>query len=358
MPPDLNDTTSTDLSALWDEMSTAPAEGGTETPASAGDPSGDPAAQPTARDRDPQGRFAPKAGETAAAAPITKDAQAANPTAAVVPAAAAAPAAQDGTEPVAATDAASAPPKGWTPAAKAEWDKLSPSVREAIAKREDEVSTGFKRYEGMAKYADVAERNGDTLAQFSQKYINAEAYIQRDLTGAVLWLAEAQGLNPQALVDAIAARVNGQSASPQNPGRQPPAPQPDVRSAVREVLEHNTLTTEVNTFFADPKNLYAENVRPLMADLLNAGRASSLKDAYDMACRADPQVWAAIQATASRTPAGAATTTPVAPRADAVTQARKRSGSLTGSPLPAGTSRDPTATQRQVDGDLWDQHVG
>ena len=49
-----------------------------------------------------------------------------------------------------------------------------------------------------------------------------------------------------------------------------------------------------------PKHLYFENVRPLMSAFFANGQAKDLEQAYDMACFANPEVRAALQADMQR----------------------------------------------------------
>lgn len=153
---------------------------GAELPAGAAEGTGaDTATQGQARD--PAGRFA------ASGVPIVRDGVA-NPTpeapagqAQGQPAQEGQQAAQDGQQAAAtpdptagAPDGANAPPKGWSPAAKAQWDALTPDVRSAIAKREEEVSAGFAQYSGLAKHAERVKASGRTLAMEADRYWQAE----------------------------------------------------------------------------------------------------------------------------------------------------------------------------------------
>ena len=49
-----------------------------------------------------------------------------------------------------------------------------------------------------------------------------------------------------------------------------------------------------------PKHLYFENVRPLMSAFFANGQAKDLEQAYEMACWANPEVRAALQAEQQR----------------------------------------------------------
>lgn len=349
-----------DLGALWDQHVEQQQDGGAPAPAPAV-PATAPMSDESGRARDEAGRFAPKADDAAPATPAAPTAQP-DPTKPADPAAAPVEAPQ--------ADAAAAPPKGWSPAAKASWDALPPDVRAAVAKREEEMSVGMRRYEGMARWAEVAEKQGVSLAQKAEYYTNAENFIERDLVGAVLWMAGNQRMTPEQLLQGLTARLQGG----RQPGGQPqpqhagPAMAPaDPRDLVRETLQQERDIEATNAFFSDPANRYAENLRPLMATLISGGQVPAvregkplkaiLSDAYDMACQADPQVRAAIAAARPQSAAAPAASSGPS-RADQAAAARRRTGSITGSPLPAGQSRDPNATQRQVDSELYDTLVG
>lgn len=370
MPDDLvND------AALWDEVGAAAGDAtasqldipAVETP---------PAAAPVAG-RDEQGRFAKvEAPATSvptvpakADAPIVGKDGVANPTAQAPQEGAPKP---EGTEtPAEPVAGVTAPPKGWTPAAKAKWDALDPDVRGAIEKREQEVSEGFKIYSGLAKHADRCAQHGRTLAQEADRYFQAEQNLAQNPVGSLLFLCEHYKVHPDQLLAALQGGPAPQAQGAPQPRAAMPAPQPDVRSTVREVMAQDRDQADVETFFADPANRYAENVRSLMSTLISSGQVASanvpgtplkaiLADAYQMACRADSQVAAALAA--GSTPAPAATTTPTVPaaptKASQAAAARARTGSVTGSPLPAGTSRDPSLNQRAADAALWDDTVG
>lgn len=49
-----------------------------------------------------------------------------------------------------------------------------------------------------------------------------------------------------------------------------------------------------------PKHVYFENVRPLMSSYFASGQAQNLEQAYEMACWANPEVRAALQADMQR----------------------------------------------------------
>jgi hypothetical protein len=122
------------------------------------------------------------------------------------------PAGQDGQgapDPAAgdAGQAKAAPPPSWSPTAKAAWEKLPDAVRADIAKRELEISNGFKQYEGVKPFAERAAKGGQTLAQALTAYTGIEELVRRDFAGGVMHIAQNAGLTQHE-----AARVFGQIA--------------------------------------------------------------------------------------------------------------------------------------------------
>ncbi len=88
------------------------------------------------------------------------------------------------------------------------------------------------------------------------------------------------------------------------------------------------IVSQIDAFQNDPANLYFENVRDDMAVLLHNGKASDLKEAYDMACWMRPDIRPFLQTVQA----------PAVPVQEKVAQAKRAAVSVTGSP---GQSRIP-----------------
>ncbi len=190
-----------------------------------------------------------------------------------------------------------APPPGWSVPAKAEFDKLSPAVKEAIAKREDEVSQGFAKYaayKGLEPYAEMASRAGTSLPVAVQKWIAAEKELATDFVSGIHSLCQHFNINPAAL---------GQVLSGQGQGRQQPQAHDPVLSEVaalrnrlaqfeqqQQEQANSGINAEIAQFSAKPENKYFENVKQTMVRLLQTEEATSLQDAYDKACWANPEI--------------------------------------------------------------------
>lgn len=341
------------LSEAFDALDGSLNDGGAPapTPAAAAPPADQAALDRAAADRtrDQQGRFAPK-GDAAPIPPISEPGQ---------PGASAAP-------PAGAT---SGPPPSWSAAAKAEFTKLPEVIRNEIAKREVDMDRGKAQWQ---QGAERLNRLDEVLAPRSERFrlaglnevqavqtlFAAQDYLERQPVDALLYLGRQSGVDWRA----VFARLNGGQQA--GPPPLPPQLQPlanQVQALTNTVMQQQQTAErqqfqghldQVHTFAADPKNLYFENVRTRMGELLRSKQATSLEDAYEQACWSDPQVRPLmIQSTDQKRQADAQ----AAARAK-VAGARHASGSITGSPTPGATPgrQAPNSTLRDDLAAAWD----
>lgn len=221
-----------------------------------------------------------------------------------------------------------APPPGWSIPAKAEWDKLSPAVRDAIAKREGEVSNGFKQYEGLKPYVERAQKSGQSLPQVLQRFVGMEDAIRQNPQRGFMAVAENLGMTqPQAgqffaqLAGALGAApaqtlqngVQPEYAPPQN-GFDPSAILPQFQQLLDQRLgpleqtlnqtmsqtravQERSVETAIERFRSDPAHRYFENVEPTIVQLFEAGivqrtgdLTADLAKAYEIACWQNPEI--------------------------------------------------------------------
>lgn len=318
----------------------APATPEAETPEAATQPS------QSTRARDEQGRFIKTDAEKAAEA-TGKPVEAQPVLEGIKPAPGAQNAPTDALKPA-------TPPPGWSVPAKAEFDKLPQAVKEAIAKREEEVSQGFAKYaayKGLEPYAEMASRAGTSLPQAVQKWIAAEQQLATDFVSGIHSLCQHFNINPAALGSVLSGQGNGR--------QQPQAHDPVLAemAALKNRLAqfeqqqqeqvYSGINAEIAAFSAKPENKYFENVKPTMKRLLEAEEASSLQDAYDKACWANPEIRALLiseqvtkqQAEAQRK----------------ASEARRASGSLSpGAAIPGAGNASPAKTLRAELLNNWD----
>ncbi|EJB03760.1 hypothetical protein Rleg9DRAFT_2597 [Rhizobium leguminosarum bv. trifolii WSM597] len=230
-------------------------------------------------------------------------------------------------------------PPGWSAEAKAQFTSLPGEVQAAIAKREQEVDNGFRvlqDYRGLEEFTPLIRQAGMTHADVMRRAIDWEKALIRDPVNTVLHVAKVAGVNLHAL-------VNGQTGEALRRNAQQVQPQPrsiNVEATVEHVLRKRDTETQVDAFLSDPANAHAEDVLEDMIALVNAGRATSLQDAYDAACWMRPDIRRQL---ISQT-AQASVPQLHAQRAAAADQARRASRSISGSSAP-GPTRDAARGQ-------------
>lgn len=232
-------------------------------------------------------------------------------------------------------------PPGWSAEAKAQFSSLPGEVQAAIAKREQEVDRGFRvlqDYKGLEEFTPIVRQAGMTHADVMRRAIDWENALIRDPVNTVLHVAKVAGVNLHALVNG----QTGEALQRQQAGRelQRQAGPVNVEATVEHVLRKRDTETQVDAFLSDPANAHAEDVLDDMVALINAGRASTLQDAYDAACWMRPDI---RQQLISQT-APAPVYQQQAQRAAAADQARRASRSISGSSAP-GPTRDAARGQ-------------
>lgn len=248
------------------------------------------AAEAAARARDDKGRFAPKVdGKEAAPAVQT----APQPNAESSPA-------------TPATTTVSGPPGGWSVAAKAAYDTLPDPVKSAIAEREVQINNGLSKlrdYKDLDPYAEMARNSGTTLGKAFEAYTAAEQYLEREPIPALLMLAQTYKVDPRQLISALGGQVPQQAQGQPYQGQQAPQTNEQFVALQRRqdmleshIKEQQTAAkmSEIDSFFNDPSNRYASNVADQMAILIQKGIAPSLKDAYERATWANPEIRALL----------------------------------------------------------------
>ncbi|MFF0919860.1 hypothetical protein ACFYE8_09150 [Rhizobium leguminosarum] len=235
-------------------------------------------------------------------------------------------------------------PPGWSAEAKAQFATLPGEVQAAIAKREQEVDNGFRvlqDYKGLEEFTPLIRQAGMTHADVMRRAIDWEKALIHDPVNTVVHVARMAGVNLHALVNGQMGEVlqrNPQQAGPQQGGPQPRSI--NVEATVEHVLRKRDTETQVDAFLSDPANAHADDVLDDMIALINAGRASSLQDAYDAACWMRPDIRRQLISQTAQAPVHQQQ----AQRAAAADQARRASRSISGSSAP-GPTRDAARGQ-------------
>lgn len=269
-------------------------------------------AQPEAG-RDGKGRFAK---QPKAKAPVTPKQPAAAP-------AQTQPPAQQPAE-AAATPKAPAvkPPQSWSPAAREKFATLDPEVQKEVIRRDKEVASALQESAEDRKFASSVRQ---AISPF-EAMIRAEGQEVVPVVQDLLRTAYALRNSPPQHKAAIVANIiRGQGIDPALVGQilQGQAPQAGAQPAQAQHFDPNALAAqvqerifkqleqqreqermaqhqaEISAFLEDPKNEFAEDLRGMMAFLIDEaahkGLHLTLQQAYDAACERDPQVRGILQ---------------------------------------------------------------
>lgn len=198
-----------------------------------------------------------------------------------------------------------AAPNGWSSEAKAAWGALPDEVQQQVLKREQDVHKRISRHDETRNFGESMQRvvspyfaqikaEGGTPETAVQELLNT-AYLLRTGTPEqkrVLLLQTAQQFGVD-LSDTEIPQVSPEVAALRNELNQ-------LRGQIttREQNEMQSLQAEVErdieAFASDPANVHYEEVKAHMAALLSQGAATDMKDAYDQACWAQPEIRATL----------------------------------------------------------------
>jgi hypothetical protein len=196
--------------------------------------------------------------------------------------------------------AAVAAPVSWAADAKALWQNLPPAIQNAVLKREDEASKGFRQYSEQTKryeqaltpIAQESQRRGMTTEQGIQRLMDGQRFLETQPAQAIMWLAQTHGINLAELA------TNPPAAQPQVRTEAAPQVIPQI-TALEQRLQSiefgNNLT--LTQQFAASKLHYAD-VEEFLPDLINEVRLANpnmspmelLEKAYDRAVWLNPDV--------------------------------------------------------------------
>lgn len=269
-----------------------------------------------------------------------------------------------------AEPAASAPaieaPLAYSKYVREKWKDLPPDVQAELAKREDDIHKAMTRHDGdlqlgreikevVTPYMPLLRSYGvapkDAISNMMNTYhilyqgtpmqkanLIRETIRQHGIDIGQITTEQA-AVNPE--LEALRQEIYQlrQQANPEI-----------IKKTLQEEMEHSNIQAEVNAFASDPANLHYETVKPLMASLLGTGAANSMKEAYEMACKAHPAISSTIEA--QRQAAAEA-------KKKAELEAKKKaSTSIAGS---SGVSVPNTRAKKSIDEALssaWDSLAG
>lgn len=248
-------------------------------------------------------------------------------------------------------------PVGLSAAAKAKWKELPQEVRDDIIRREeDSHRLASRQDEDRILGTKLKEIITPYMAQIRSEGGTAEGAVS-DLLNTAYQLRTAPPNQKAQLVQQIikAYGVDMNLISPESQGYVDPTIQElqnqiaqlqkmanpaTITKQLQEKMENDRIGTEVNAFASDPANVHYQTVKATMASLLGTGQAANLKEAYEMACFANPSIRSTLLAQQQ--------TDETAKRKQEMEAKKKAGSSITGSPgTVVANSGSPERTLRE-----------
>jgi hypothetical protein len=219
-----------------------------------------------------------------------------------------------------------APPMSWSAEMKAKWAVLPADVQTYVAKRDKETHEAITRagqqtkvlgqmveaYEPLGRlisaYRDDFARRGIPAVQGIAALLDAQRRLDANPLGTLVQIGLTYGIDLRPHLQAAGAAPQSRHIAPS------PQPSPSDNEVVRslhdrlglherwivaqEQAREDAYDAEVRRTVQDFANgrPHFDEVRPLMAALLDSGQASDLAEAYDMAVNAKPDIRRHIQA--------------------------------------------------------------
>lgn len=204
------------------------------------------------------------------------------------------------------TSPASEAPKTWTTEAATAWKDIPPLAQAEILKREQDIFKGIESYKadaGVGKAIKTIMQPYESIMQ--QAGINPFQQVKQLMDSHYLLATGKPGEKLQFIHKL--AKDYGIDLS-QEPAYVPPevAGLQDELNLLKSQLQsfetqgadaaRASVRSEIETFAADPKNIYFDEVSQDIAQLIRSGVAKDLADAYEKAVRMNPVTYQKEQA--------------------------------------------------------------
>lgn len=196
------------------------------------------------------------------------------------------------------------PPKSWTAAAKAKFATLDPDIQKEVLKREGDVEKGFSEYADDRKYAQSLKSVIDPYMAIITAEGGTPATAVQDLLNTAYQLRTGNPQQKAQLLQRIAQQYGvdmtlaTQEAEEQYIDPLLAETQNRVKGLESEISQQRTAqaVTAINAFKSKPENVHFEALSGKMSELITAGQAKTLEDAYEQAKWLVPDVRAKILA--------------------------------------------------------------
>ncbi|MGG1947102.1 hypothetical protein AB1286_20175 [Trinickia sp. NRRL B-1857] len=249
-------------------------------------------------------------------------------------------------------------PQSWSAADRAHWEKMPPEAQAIVARREEEVhrritelgqeaSFGKRMNEVVTPYMAIIRSEGGTPEGAFRDLLNT-AYVLRT-AGPEQKLALFRQIATQYGVDLSAAAQAAPQVDPHVQALRQELAQVKGHLVGQEQAQHQQVQVQaqqvIDAFAADPKNEFYEQVKPMMGQLLVAGQATDMQDAYEKACWAIPSVRSTLMQR-EQSAADAKRAAEAKAKADAKRRAGGSVSGSPGSPVATATTVDPNLSLR------------
>jgi len=198
-------------------------------------------------------------------------------------------------------------PSQWKPAVREKWNALPREVQEEVLRRESDSmrligSVGQKIKfadtvaEHIAPFSERLETNGATREAFLGDVFNTVKALAggspQDKAEIVANIVQSYGVDLRTLDAVLSHRLSAPPPDPRVVEAQRRAYAAEsLLAKQKSTLEQGTqkeAETTLQQFAADQKNEFFDDVREMMADLMESGRAKDLDEAYTASVWANP----------------------------------------------------------------------
>jgi len=251
------------------------------------------------------------------------------------------------------------PPQGWNDEVKGEWANIPEKVRQQIIKREEDSHRAITNQDNdrllgkdikeiVTPYMPLIQAAGSTPKATINNLLNTAYKLQTGDEATKLAIVKqiAKDYNVKLVADEESEYVDPTIASLRqeiDQLKQIANPQA-IEMRLREQLEGGKVQSDIAAFASDPANIHFETVRPIMSALIGAGQAKDLKEAYDMACMANPQIRSTLESAKNAELA--------AKRKQEVNAKKRAASSIAGSPATVSSNSKANPKTTSVEDDL------
>jgi len=205
-------------------------------------------------------------------------------------------------------------PSSWSPKVREKWASVDPEVRAEISRVHQASLHGVQQlHEQYAPVKSFAESLAPYMREIAQLGMSPAQHIHNTMAAE----RQLRSQDPASKLDALLSiadtygipirqYVSGQQVPPQQ-AQQAQQPQQQLPPEVRELMafkqQFERHTVEQQLAEVSGKEFFSD-VQDAMADIIEMGRASSMTEAYDLACLITPDVKAILDERAAKAAQG------------------------------------------------------